>query len=60
MLKWSDKAQLTDTNVTAAANTVVKLDLPEAKYMLKLSCKTWAADAYKTDTTHQFQSPTLL
>jgi hypothetical protein len=60
MLKWTDKAQLTDTDVTAAADAVVKLDLPEAKFMMKLSCKTWQADAYAFDGTHQLESPTLI
>jgi hypothetical protein len=46
MLKWSKSAELTDTNVTAAANAVVKLDLPEDAYMLKLSAAGWKADGY--------------
>jgi len=46
MLKWSKSAELTDDNVTAAANAVVKLDLPEDAYMLKLSAVGWKNDGF--------------
>lgn len=44
MLRWRKDTTVTDSNVKAAADAVVMLDLPEDKYMLKLSAASFKAD----------------
>ena len=44
MLRWRKDTVVTDNNVKSAADAVVTLDLPEDKYMLKLSAASFKLD----------------
>lgn len=44
MLRWRKDTSVKDENVKSAADAVVKLDLPEDKYMLKLSAASFKRD----------------
>lgn len=50
MLRWRKDTVVTDDNVKSAADAVVMLDLPEDKYMLKLSAAAFKSDGGEVDS----------
>ena len=54
MLKFSSKAELTDTEVATTTRGIITFDLKEAPYMLKVSANAWKGDSYNQDTVGGF------